>query len=196
MERQGIIYMIRHRESGMTYIGQTKNTLERRWAQHRWSNSSLLSAAVREFGRDAFDVSVLATAPLLKLNELERAFIAEHDCIHPKGLNHIRGSTSVRPYEESEELRARRSASARGRPLSDEHRKKVAEANRRRASDPDIRAKISAAKKGKPISEATLAALRARKGTKFGPCSPERALRISLAKKAAFAARKRIGVFA
>ena len=189
------IYLIEHSASGKAYVGQTRNCPEKRWAQHGKADS-VIGRALREFGADAFSFRVVETVPLLDANECERLLMLSLNSVEPGGFNSFRGSTSVRAYEASPATVEKKRLARLGKKLSDDHRAAVAAANRRKAKDPTICAKISLAKKGKPISEATLAALRARKGRKLVPCSDEKRRRISIARKIGFATRNGIGVFA
>lgn len=62
-----IIYKVTNRINGMVYIGQTKNSLQRRWKQHinnakRWYACHKLQAAINEFGPERFLVEEIDSA--------------------------------------------------------------------------------------------------------------------------------------
>ena len=59
-----IIYLIRNKQNGKIYIGQTKQKLVSRWYKHRWlaaKNSMLpLHNAIRKYGKEEFSVEIIA----------------------------------------------------------------------------------------------------------------------------------------
>jgi len=77
----GIIYIVRNRENGRIYIGQTTKSLLIRQRQHesegrKTNPSGLLDAAIGQFGEDAFDWEVIDRAnSFAELNEKERWWI-------------------------------------------------------------------------------------------------------------------------
>lgn len=93
----GIIYKVTAPD-GKVYVGQTIDSLENRWRQHcykaEYEYEMLVCESIREHGPEAFTVEVVVEAPEEDLNELERAYIAEFDCLHPNGLNRTRGGAS------------------------------------------------------------------------------------------------------
>jgi group I intron endonuclease len=57
------IYKITNKINGKVYIGKTVRTVEQRWAQHladaHRRSSPLLHNAIRKYGSDAFNISIL-----------------------------------------------------------------------------------------------------------------------------------------
>jgi len=94
---KGQIYLIKHIASGTPYIGQTRTHYRQgdgfklwgfigRWkshineAEHQYDNESWkLNNAIREFGSNAFEVTLLHEFPLQFLDHFERHFISEYD---------------------------------------------------------------------------------------------------------------------
>jgi group I intron endonuclease len=85
------IYMIRHRESGKTYIGRSVHVTER-WALHKrhteqHRDRSPLHRAMRKYGYDAFEWKVLVTAPARLQAQLEKQFMLDWGTMVPAGYN-------------------------------------------------------------------------------------------------------------
>jgi group I intron endonuclease len=75
-----MIYLITNVANGKRYVGQTRNTISRRMAQHKHRAATgcpyALHAAIRKYGWDYFRTDVLAKAETQdELNALEREFI-------------------------------------------------------------------------------------------------------------------------
>jgi len=145
------IYAITHRESGRAYIGSAVN-LNRRWAVHRCRlnkgshHCPPLQAAWSKYGEAAFDFAVLQHCDHSELLNAEQALI---DKLAPYfnvmrivsippmfGRNHsvraiAKMSASAKSRKRpspSAETRAKISAKNKGRPLTAEHRAKLAAA--------------------------------------------------------------------
>lgn len=129
-----IVYRILNTLTGKSYVGQTRQTLQRRWAQHQRhkSNSRGLVGAIQKYGPEAFQVSVLAEAACTEeLDALERQYIKEFNCLVPDGYNLTTGGEGG--YQRSPETRALLSAASRGKG---------------RKHTPESRAKMSAQRTG------------------------------------------------
>ncbi len=86
------IYLIRHRESGKCYVGQTIWTFNVRYKAGNWvgtTKSQHLRAAGKKHGREAFDVSILWEGQCSRdeLDQLEDRFMRDHNALHPYGYN-------------------------------------------------------------------------------------------------------------
>lgn len=89
-----IIYLVRNKVNGKGYVGQTIKTFEKRWTQHlsdarneRYANI-ILHKAIRKYGDDAFEHTILAETdnlPELYLLEIEQ--IAKQGTKVPNGYN-------------------------------------------------------------------------------------------------------------
>lgn len=100
-----IIYRALNRVTGKSYVGQTRRPLYERRAGHycRAKNSpeagGVFAAAIRKYGRDAFEWEVLevvqseADLDEADLDEAERRWIAELNTVSPNGYNLEPGGT-------------------------------------------------------------------------------------------------------
>lgn len=176
----GFLYLVRS-PSGKGYVGQTRMSLRRRWAQHvRRAMCVYIHNAITKYGADAMVVSVLGVFPVEKLNEEEARFISELGTLAPQGYNLRSGggvggtnhpetraklSAAAKKRFSDPEARARVAEVRRGTHLGRETRAKLAAAMRGRVFSLETRAKISAAKLGHSVSaEARAKISQARKG--------------------------------
>jgi group I intron endonuclease len=97
----GSIYKITCKPTGKVYVGQTCDFKIRndiaynygptgRWVDHVSSakrTDTPLAQAIREYGKEEFELDVLEQDILEKLDELEAKWIRKLDCIWPNGLN-------------------------------------------------------------------------------------------------------------
>lgn len=96
-----IVYRITCIPSGKVYIGLTRQKyLSERWSQHvlaaKAGSKNVLASAIRKYGVDAFERSVIAYALNPdSLGLLEKTLIAQYDCISPKGYNLTDGGESA-----------------------------------------------------------------------------------------------------
>ena len=144
------IYCIRHRESGMCYVGQSRD-IQKRIRVHfgsRRKDCRVLKNAVAKYGKDAFIVEILEICEEDNLNGRERHWIASLDCVRPKGFNLKDGGNGGRLSEEtrrkisvahqgksrvfSPEHCRNLSAALKGNICTAETRKKIGEANRKK----------------------------------------------------------------
>ena len=102
----GYIYKVTCIPTGKIYIGQTrehkhkhgkeyKYGIQGRWSDHvSTAKTSLtsLSEAIRQHGREGFQLEELEKAPLDKLDALEAKWIAHYNSIVPNGYNTTRHS--------------------------------------------------------------------------------------------------------
>lgn len=97
------IYMIRHRDSGKTYIGRSRNIEERWWLHKRHTelqrDRSPLHRAMHKYGNEAFEWKVLVTAPPRLHVVLEHQFMTDWGTVVPKGYN-VGGANGGRPSRE------------------------------------------------------------------------------------------------
>jgi group I intron endonuclease len=144
---EGVVYKITNLVNGAAYIGITVQGARVRF-RHHWKDSkrvdNLLYRAMRKYGREAFSLEVLATAPSADLPRIEREMILAHNTFARDG-----GYNSTLGGEPTPEI-------------CDETREKMRLAARRRAADPVIRAKVSATLMGKKQTPEVIAARVAR----------------------------------
>ena len=89
-----IVYLVRCKVNGKGYIGKTKRSLHDRWRAHRAKGSGCwgLKGAIQKYGKDAFEVSVLASG--LSDDEasaMEKNMIHVHRTKAPLGYNLTEG---------------------------------------------------------------------------------------------------------
>lgn len=148
-----IVYCLHNRVTGKRYIGVTTMPLATRWYQHVWraenGRDTVLSQAIRKHGKDAFDVSTVASAlpgsSIEALFNLERAVIAQERTKCPVGYNMTDGGDGTIGYvytpeqcaararrKHSAETRAKMSAARKGRPChTAQSRAKISAANKK-----------------------------------------------------------------
>jgi group I intron endonuclease len=156
-----LVYLVLNRVNGKKYIGQTIHPFPFRWQQHQYQASkgsrNLIHQAIRKYGIDQFDTSILAEVQTIEeLNALEARYIKEHNALVPNGYNLTTGGLNYQRSAEtkkkmslaqignkksvgpvSEKHRRNLSISATGRVLSEETRKKISEAKKRYAATPE-----------------------------------------------------------
>jgi hypothetical protein len=130
------IYMIRHRESGQTYIGRSVHVTER-WTQHcsaarTKKTNNHIENAIRKHGEDAFEWKLLVSAPARLHALLEAQFIGDWQTWSPNGYN-VGGTTggfvplalrATMPVEEQERrLNMALAAASKGHAVLREKRK-------------------------------------------------------------------------
>lgn len=142
------------------YIGLTVGRVMQRWSNHvsdatARRRRSILHAAIRKYGREAFIVTVIATAnDLASASEAERLAIMEHDTRAPAGYNMALGGMGTpgvrRPHSDS--TKAKIAAGNTGKTFSAAARQKMAAAKRGKALSPAHRQKLSIVRTGKSRS--------------------------------------------
>jgi group I intron endonuclease len=180
---QCCVYLLTNTHNGMKYVG-VSSSLRRRIKDHSKAygpTRSYIRNAINDYGVKAFELSILHLGERRDCLEREKAFIDEHGSLAPAGYNicgggegAVAGMTGERNYWY-------------GKKFSEEHRAKIAAANRGQKRDPEFcekmriqrskqtitleqRAKISASLTGKKLSESHKAAMsRANKGRALTP---------------------------
>jgi group I intron endonuclease len=90
-----IVYLISNLVTGHVYVGQTAQTLEKRWRQHlytafhrkRGTSKSRLLPAIRKFGAQAFSIRRLwedKNGSYDEMNKLEQGYIRAFDSTNPR----------------------------------------------------------------------------------------------------------------
>lgn len=81
-ERPGFVYKIRNKLNGLVYVGLTSVSVAARWKGHlkaaRSNSTSPLHCAIREFGKDAFEIACICSARIADLPELEHLAIEKY----------------------------------------------------------------------------------------------------------------------
>ena len=161
------IYLIRNKESGKCYVGQTTQQPDRRFKGHlsmakrvlegRSDRRMLIANAINKHGLDAFSRHILEICPTReKLGEAEDRWIKFYNSLAPNGYNLRAGGLHNNGAGVSEETRQRMRESAIRRgsvPMSSETRRKMSESKRGRKFTPEHREKLSKAHSNVRLSE-------------------------------------------
>jgi group I intron endonuclease len=165
-----IIYKITNLINTKVYIGQTIRTLSSRWWDHcKPSSRSVISKAIRKYGKENFTYEVIDCANCLdELNDKEIHWISVYDSRNAeKGYNIAFGGEN---RIMTEVIKIKLSESNKGKkkpPISDEHRRKLSEAAKKRKISPETREKIRQSHIGlKPSDETRKKLSLAKKGKK------------------------------
>jgi len=82
------IYKITNLLNGKIYIGQTKNCVKRRFYEHCYHKSSIISKAIKKYGKTNFKMRVLKSNLSLKqANKYEIYYINKYKSKAPLGYN-------------------------------------------------------------------------------------------------------------
>lgn len=99
MNKLGKIYLIRNDVNEKLYVGQTIQTLSKRFNGHCCysktdkSNNMYIKRAIHKYGRDKFHIELLEECPIEKLDEREIYWIAYYDSFN-SGYNLTLGGSS------------------------------------------------------------------------------------------------------
>jgi group I intron endonuclease len=147
------IYLITHRVSGKTYVGQTWTTMMRRWRQHQsHPTCRKLFTAIKAHGVGAFKVELLTLAATQEMADHFEALFIDRYRSREDGYNlreaGAQGKLSL-------ETRVRMGDAQRGKTISLAMREKLRAANLGKKHGPpsaETREKISAAQRGRKSS--------------------------------------------
>ena len=120
------IYRVTNMVNGKVYIGQTRN-LSRRWGDHKRAGCDFhFHRAIRKHGAENFKFEVIDECLSSHEADLQEVYFIKESCSHRSeyGYNKTLGGTSIVGFSD-ESIAARR-----GREVSLETRKKLAEASR------------------------------------------------------------------
>ena len=193
--------------TGMSYVGQTKRPLERRAGSNMsgYRGCNRFWEAIQHYGTDCWAFEILWDGLTLdEANVYEEIEIRDNETLFPYGYNLTTGGLNSEYSPESRkkisensgmkcpEVRAKVSASHKGKKLSAEHRRKIGEAGKGRKVSAETRKKLSAIHKGRKIS----AEHRKRLSENNGMKRPEVRAKVSAShkgKKLSAEHRKKIG---
>ena len=152
----GCIYKILNLVNGKVYIGKTIQLAEKRMGRHlvKSQGSRLVYRASHKYGADNLLFTIVERGLSVEmLDEREKYWIAQLDCMAPKGYNLTEGGDGGIP---SEETRRKMSESRKGKTLSAESRRKISESRFGednpffgRKHSAETKAKISITSRGK-----------------------------------------------
>lgn len=186
---RGAIYAVVHRETRRVYVGMTKDTVASRWRQHcydmtRHKRKYYFATALRRHGAEAFDVYVIEhglTPKDLLTREAHyvKLFFGDRK---PFGFNSTAGG-DVSPAS-NQDVRAKISASGRGKIISAVARAKISAALTGRERSAEHRANIGKAHRGKLVS--AVARARSSESHKGNKPNDETRARMSASQRARF----------
>lgn len=154
-----IIYKITNVINGKIYVGQTVESLKKRWNRHTWictikRNAMAITNSIMKYGKENFIIEEIDKAENIEeLNEKEIYYINLYNSISPNGYNLDTGGKNRRL---SEETKNKISKSNKGRKISEETRKKLSESHKGIKLSKETREKMSMVNKGKKPSENTI----------------------------------------
>lgn len=192
------IYVIANKVTGKCYVGSSVD-IARRWKRHLYElrcgnhHSSKLQNSYLKHGEGAFCFSMVELCSKRDFQEFEQRWL-DHLNAHADGYNVCPKACDVSTLPKSEEHKRRIGEAQLGRKRSlpaKENMSKAMTGKKRGPMSAELRAKISASLKGRAITpEARKKISAAKSGVKTGPCSDERRAAISKAKRARDAAKK------
>ena len=132
-EPYGFIYLITNNINGKQYVGQTVQTIEKRFKRHCWKCTTKIprmpiSHAIQKYGKENFSVQELRICfNQEELDEKEIYFSQLFNTMSPNGYNLKVGRG---PGHMSEELKKKIGDSNRGKKITEEQRKRLSEAHK------------------------------------------------------------------
>jgi group I intron endonuclease len=124
----GIIYLITS-PSGKKYVGQTIQSLDKRWKQHIDASKKeykdhckVLNKSLKKYGEKHFNIEILEECDDEYLNEKEILYIEKYNTIVPNGMNIKNGGSNGKHHFDTKQ---KISDSLKGREISFETRLKL-----------------------------------------------------------------------
>jgi len=140
------IYRITNKINNKSYVGQTRQTVEKRFKEHilGTNHKSLVHKAISKYGAENFEVETLATfnnATQEEVNECEEKFMKELNTSIPHGYNiqRVVASGYKKDYKSTEETIQRLKKAGRDRhERNPEHLKSISKLGTEKLKDPEI----------------------------------------------------------
>ena len=122
----GVVYLIIDETNDLEYVGQTTQSVEKRFKEHARNKKSLIGKSIRAHGAENFVVVILKECESPeKLDRWEKYFIKSRNTLFPNGYNFTEGGEGTVGYSFTDEQRANVAAARKGRILSAEHKAKI-----------------------------------------------------------------------
>ena len=126
MEVCGIVYSLTCKLNGKQYVGQTTQSVEKRFKEHARNKKSYIGKAIRAYGEDKFVIAILKVcASKEELDRWEKFFIVLLNTKAPHGYNLTDDGEGTVSLERTPEHRAKISAARKGKALSLRHCAKI-----------------------------------------------------------------------
>jgi group I intron endonuclease len=129
----GCIYRIINKIDGKSYVGQyCKDNPRQRFTNHKSrarkeDASEYLYRAIRKYGVENFDFTLICICDNKELNDLEIKYIKEFNTFGQNGYNMTTGGQGVRDFKHSPETIERLRISSTGKFPDEETRKRISE---------------------------------------------------------------------
>ena len=151
----GILYIITNKINGKRYVGQTIQTLQKRWIAHCCNSnpSSLIGKSINKRGKENFDIRILSICNSLEeMNSREIYYIKLFNTLNPNGYNLAPGG---RNSITSKETSVKQSNSAKGRIVSLQTRERISISNKGKKRSLDAIRKTAEKNIGRKASNET-----------------------------------------
>lgn len=171
-----IIYRITNLINDKIYIGQTIESLSKRWRRHTWvstkkRNAMAITSAIIKYGQENFIIEQIDTAENIEdLNIKEEYYIKYYNSISPNGYNIKYGGNNRKL---SEETKLKIGISNKGKTITEETRKKLSESHKGWVPSEETRQKWRDAFGGKRPSDNTINAAIEKNQKTFTLLSPD-----------------------
>lgn len=124
-----IIYKVTNKINGKIYIGQTSESLKRRWYRHcklSYSNCRFLVRAINKYGKENFIVEeICKCSSIEEMNEREIFYIKELNSLVPSGYNLMTGGNNCFASDESKKKNSESQKISQNRPEVKQKRAKT-----------------------------------------------------------------------
>ena len=111
-----VIYAFKNKINGKMYVGQTQRTFGIRTKQHLNRSDTYFDKALAKYGLNNFSYEIIDRGSTLEeLNEKERYWIVEYDCLWPNGYNLTVGGDGVKGYRHTDEYKRKMSDAKKGK---------------------------------------------------------------------------------
>lgn len=170
-----IVYKITNKVNGKVYIGFSSFSVEKRFKEHCEGKKSYFQRSISKHGPDNFTREVIfQTEDKIEALEKEVFYIAQHNSTNREfGYNSHPGGLGGNLSDEAKQKISIKSRGRISKPISEETRRRISEAQKGKKASEEARRNMSKAQKGKKISEEQKKKLSiARKGKFTGEANP------------------------